>query len=107
MGKIRLLPGMKYMSGSVLYRPGDILPDTEDARALVKRGKAEWVKVGKGTGMEAEPLVPDSYEAKNIRTLWDLVKERGVDVPRGTNKAGIIQLLEAWDAQNSEDSGDD
>ena len=32
--RIRLLPGMKYMSGGVLYRSGDTLPDTEETRLL-------------------------------------------------------------------------
>jgi hypothetical protein len=37
---IRLLPGEKYLSGGVLYGPGDVLPDTPETRGLVRRGRA-------------------------------------------------------------------
>ncbi|MDR2523681.1 MAG: hypothetical protein LBC93_08300 [Synergistaceae bacterium] len=38
--KIRLPPGGKYLSGGVLYEPGDVLPDTPETRGLVRRGRA-------------------------------------------------------------------
>jgi hypothetical protein len=97
MSEIRLLPGMKFMLGGVLYSPGDILPDTEETRGLIKRKKAEWTE-------EEAPSVPtEGYEAETVKNLAALAKERGIDIPRGTVKAGIIELLEAWDAEHAED----
>jgi hypothetical protein len=101
MRKARLLPGMKFMSGGVLSGPGDMLPDTSETSSLVIRGKAAWID-----GKEKEnsvitlPPVPDiaSYEAQTVKALADLAKEREIEIPKGTNKAGIIELLEAWDA---------
>jgi hypothetical protein len=103
MNKIRLLPGMKFMLGSVLYRADDILPDTDETRELIKRKKAEWVE-------ETPPASIDStegYGAETVKTLAALAKERGIDIPRGANKAGIIELLEVWDAEHAEDGGDE
>ena len=90
--RIRLLPGMKFMLGGVLYRPGDILDENEDTRALVKRKEAEWVEE------EEESASDDSYEAKNLKALFELAKERDIEIPKGTNKAGLIELLKAHDA---------
>jgi hypothetical protein len=109
MSGIRLLPGMKFMSGGVLYRPGDILPDTESARDLVRLGKAQEIEKPATTGTAAEALIPAAeensgdYESQSVKALVDLTKERGIDIPKGTNKAGIIELLEAWDAAHAED----
>ncbi|MDR3230263.1 MAG: hypothetical protein LBT65_02390 [Synergistaceae bacterium] len=97
MRKAILLPGMKFMSGGVLYGPGDILPDAKETPALVARGKAEWIDDAESEAI-TEPPILDGYELKNVRTLAELAKERGIDIPKGTNKAGIIELLEAWDA---------
>ncbi|MDR1978557.1 MAG: hypothetical protein LBQ42_07470 [Synergistaceae bacterium] len=98
--KIRLLPGMKFMSGGVLYRPGDILPDTEDSRNLAERGRAEWI------GEEIAAVLDgyDGYEEETVKNLVSLAKERDIDIPKGTNKAGIIELLRDWDAQNEGDA---
>jgi hypothetical protein len=108
MSKIRLLPGMKFMSGGVLYRPGDILPDTADALELARQKKAEYIDDENGTQTPVLPVDPDSYEAQSVRILESIAKERGVDIPRGTKKAGIIELLKAWDAEHSgdDDEGD-
>ena len=37
----------KFISGMRLYRSGEVLPDTNEARALVARGLAEVVNTGK------------------------------------------------------------
>jgi hypothetical protein len=105
MGGILLLPGMKFMSGGVLYRPGDILPDTESARNLVKQGKAQEIEdtAPVDAGIEDN----EDYESQSIRTLVELTKERGIDIPKGTNKAGIIELLKAWDADHAEGTGNE
>jgi hypothetical protein len=97
MSEIRLLPGMKFMSGGVLYRPGDILPDTESTRALIKRKKAEWTEEE-----ELLPPVSGGYWDETAKNLYALAKERGIDVPRRANKADIVELLEAWDGANHE-----
>jgi hypothetical protein len=105
MNGIRLLPGMKFMSGGVLYRPGDILPDTEETRALAKQGKAQIFEgpANLPDGGKATEAVFEGYEIQSARTLADLTKERGIELPKGINKAGIIELLEAWDADHAED----
>jgi hypothetical protein len=103
MNKIQLLPGMKFMSGGVLYRAGDILPDTADARELVRQKKAEWIDAA----VDDESHV-DSYETQNVRTLEAMAEERGIGIPRGTKKAGIIERLRVWDTEHLEadDEGD-
>jgi hypothetical protein len=94
----------------VLYRPGDILPDTADARELVKQKKAVYVDgAGVGDGEEKTPPPPaesDSYESKSVRALELLAKERGIEIPRGTNKAGIVELLKDW-AEHAGGGGDE
>jgi hypothetical protein len=104
MGEIRLLPGMKFMLDGVLYSPGDILPDTEDTRELIKQKKAEWTE-------EPTPCLSSSltegYWAETVKYLVALAKEREIDIPKGTNKAGIIELLEVWDADRIEDGDDE
>ena len=97
--KITLLPGMKYMSGGVLYRGGDALPDTEYTRALVRQRKAMFASD------ELEDEAPqtgetDGYERQRVKDLTDLAKARGIDLPSGANKAQIIELLRAWDTEN-------
>ena len=88
--RIRLLPGMKYMSGGVLYRSGDTLPDTEETRAMVKRKEAEY--------LDDEPeKSTDDYESMNVKSLQELAQARGIDIPKGTNKAGIVELLKNAD----------
>ncbi|MDR0652208.1 MAG: hypothetical protein LBG12_02765 [Synergistaceae bacterium] len=101
MSEIRLLPGMKFMLGSVLYRPGDILPDTEETRGLIKRKKAEWIE------KEASSVPTEGYEIETVKTLVTLARKREIDIPKGTNKAGIIELLEVWDAEQAEDGDDE
>ncbi|MDR1509227.1 MAG: hypothetical protein LBS53_06275 [Synergistaceae bacterium] len=107
MRKIRLLPGMKFMSGSVLYRPGDILPDTADTLDLVRQKKAEYVGGADEGNSPALSAETESYEIKNVRTLEYLAKERDIDIPRGTNKAGIIALLKAWDIEHAGGDGNE
>ena len=102
MNEIRLLPGIKFMLGSVLYRPGDILPDTAETRGLVKQKKAEWVEE-----IFSVPVEPEGYETETVKNLVALAKERGIDIPRGTVKAGLIELLEVWDAEHAEDGDDE
>jgi hypothetical protein len=108
MNKIRLLPGMKFMSGGVLYRPGEILPDTEEAHALVKRKKAEEIEAPELDEVpDVTPDNPDGYESKIVKNLVEIAKERGIDIPKGTNKVGIIELLKAWDADHVKDGDDE
>jgi hypothetical protein len=104
----KLLPGMKFMSGGVLYKAGDILPDTADVRELAQQKKAELLGGTDEANAPAPLAEPESYEAKSVRILESLAKERGVDIPRGTNKAGIIELLKTWDAgcSGDDDEGD-
>ena len=107
MNKIRLLPGMKFMLGGVLYSPEDILPDTADTRGLVRQKKAEYIdgtNVGKAS---SPPSEQEDYEAQSAKNLTLLAKERGIDIPRGTNKAGLIELLKAWDAEHAGGGGDE
>ena len=104
--KIILLPGMKFMSGGVLYKPGDILPDTDDARELVQKGKAVLVnRVENETPNEkkvyGEPdESADGYEKQKVKDLADLARARGINLPSGANKTQIVELLRAGDAQN-------
>jgi hypothetical protein len=65
MSKIRLLPGMKFMFGSVLYGPGDILPDTPNTRELVQQKKAELLGGADEVNAPAPLAEPGtgSYEA--------------------------------------------
>ena len=104
--KIILLPGMKFMSGGVLYKPGDILPDTEDARALVQKKKAALYD---DTLDEDVPSVreTDGYERQRVKDLSDLAKGREISIPSGANKAQIIELLRAWDVENGNDDEDE
>ena len=44
------------------------------------------------------------HERQRVKDLTDLAKERGIELPSGANKAQIIELLEAWDAENEGDS---
>jgi hypothetical protein len=104
MSGIRLLPGMKFMSGGVLYRPGDILPDTEEVRNLIRRGKARKIDGSAAENAVPPPTAEEEYGDLNVKTLVDLAKERGINIPKGTNKAGLIELLEAWDAAHAEDA---
>jgi hypothetical protein len=92
----------------VLYKPGDILPDTADTQELVKRKKAVYVD-GDGDSEEKTPPPPaesDSYESKSVRALELPAKERGIEIPRGTNKAGIVELLKDW-AEHAGGGGDE
>jgi hypothetical protein len=106
-GVYKLLPGMKFMSGGVLYRGGDILPDTADVRELVLRKKAEYAGGAEEAENTSPSAAPEGYEAQSVRILESLAKERGVDIPRGTNKAGIVELLKAWDAEHAGGEGDE
>jgi hypothetical protein len=94
---------MKFISSGVLYSPGDILPDTESARNLMRQGKAQRVEDSM-RGMQDETAVSalEGYGNKSAKTLADLAKERGIDIPKGSAKAEIIELLEAWDADRAE-----
>ena len=98
-GKIILLPGMKFVSGSILYRAGEVLPDTESTRALVRKKKAVWQE--ETPEVDASSVSEtDGYEKQRVKDLTDIAKARGVDLPSGANKAQTIGLLRAWDVKN-------
>ena len=96
--KIKLLPGRKYLSGNVLYAPGDFLPDTKETRALVRNKRAALVED------ETEEDNDITYLNQTVKYLYELAKVRGIDIPKGTNKDGIVALLIKWDAENAGDS---
>jgi hypothetical protein len=102
--KIQLLPGGKYLSGGVLYKPGALLPDTQETRELVKRKKALLME-----DEQEEEQQTDGYGVLKVKDLTALTKERGILLPSGANKAQIIELLRAWDdsPQTGESDGGD
>ena len=104
--KIVLLPGMKFMSGGVLYRAGDALPDTEETRNLVRKRKAVYEGIPDEEVSDDEPVTgkADGYEKLKVKDLVDLAKAREIDIPGGAVKAQIIELLRVWDAENEGDS---
>ncbi|MDR1621496.1 MAG: hypothetical protein LBS00_03870 [Synergistaceae bacterium] len=107
MSEIRLLPGMKFMFGGVLYKPGDILSDTEETRKLLKRKKAEWAEAEEEEEEEeTPPAVIERYEAETVKALTALAKKRGISIPKGTNKAEIIELLTVSYVDCAENDGD-
>ena len=112
---IRLLPGRKFLSGGVLYKPGDILPYTQETMELLKQKKAvvEAEKEDKETitainqsdeetplNIETAELHTEDYEEQRVKDLVETAKKRGIELPGGANKAKIIELLRAWDAEH-------
>ena len=109
-GKIRLLPGMKFMLGGVLYKPGDILPDNDDTRKLIKAKEAEWLDDDEEvleTGETVEGAVkpsdpePTGYWVEGVRVLTEMLKERNIVIPKGAKKADLVALLEADDNEGA------
>lgn len=92
--KIQLLPGRKYLSGGILYAPGDFLPDTKETRELVRNKRAALVE----DETEEDNDIP--YLNQTVKDLDELAKARGIDIPKGTNKDGLVALLTEWDAKN-------
>ena len=107
--KIRLLPGMKFMLGGVLYRPGDILPDNDDTRRLIKAKEAEWLEDEEedletdGSGETAKTSTPEptGYWAESVKVLTEMLKTRSIDIPKGAKKADLVALLEADDNEGA------
>ena len=107
--RIRLLPGGKFLSGGVVYKPGDLLPDTPDTRRLAERKLAALETAvsaeADADAAEAEKISAEAgeYEAQKVKELTDLAQERGIELPRSATKSKIIGLLKEWDADSNGD----
>ena len=93
--KARLLSG-RVLCGGVLYGPGDLLPEMEGVPALVAEGRAEIPAAEHEAENRSEPGSED-YEARTMRDLTELARNRGVEVVKGMSKAELIGILRASD----------
>ena len=50
-----------------LYKPGDVIPDTEEARDLVKRGDAEVIEPPAASQPQAKPAKSKPAPEKEVK----------------------------------------
>ena len=93
--KARLLSG-RVLCGGVLYGPGDLLPEMEGVPGLIAEGRAERLEAV--SEAEAEDVASkEDYEARTMRDLTELARNRDIEVVKGMSKAELIGILRASD----------
>ena len=92
----------KLLAGGRLYRAGEPIPDGAEARELLSRGDAE---AAAPPAPAPSPMGP--YEGRTVRELQALLKERGLEPPKGATKADLVEALTGGDAggEIEEDDG--
>ena len=95
----------KFISNGKMYEAGDILPDTPGARALVEMGRAGIVGGPESPPVAAPPPTPEeNYGERTMRELTEMAKLRGLEVPKGMNKADLMALLAEHDGDKFGDA---
>lgn len=100
----------RLLAGGKFYRAGDVIPDGPDARDLVARGDAEAVAPPEPAPSPSTegPAggTAEGYGDRTVRELVEMVKARGLDVPRGATKAALAAILDEDDARHGPDEDD-
>ena len=90
----------RVLCGGILYSPGDLLPEMERVPGLIAEGRAERLEAV--SEAEAEDVASkEDYEARTMRDLTELARNRGIEVVKGMSKADLIGILRDSDEPRS------
>lgn len=101
--KIKLVKG-RFYAGKKMYKAGDEIPDSPGARKLIANKKAVEMTQDEKHASSGQNKTPREYAAKTNKELVELLKVRGVEIPKGTKtRDEFIALLKKWDAEHGPD----